>query len=66
MDKNKAVVGGQILITNNETKVIADDYLSGKTTLDDAVARMPKAKSGLLDKVLKVVLPEDLYQKSRA
>lgn len=57
----KIAIPNQIPLEEREIESIVKEYLEGRISLDQAVTKVPKAKMGIFDYVLKVVLPEDLY-----
>lgn len=54
-----------VLEGDHEIQSIAKDYLKGDISLEQAATKMPKAKLGVLDYVLMVVLPDDLYRRRK-
>lgn len=48
-----------------EIDVVVSEYLHGKTSMDEAVAKISEPQKTFVDYVLKLVLPGDLYQRRR-
>lgn len=55
----------QVSVDEREIELIAKEYLDGRISLDQAATRVPKSRMGVLDYVLKIILPEDLYFRRR-
>ena len=59
-------LSNQVLLDDPELESLVQDYLRGRKSLDEAVAQVPKAKMGAFGYILKVLLPEDLYERHMA